>query len=121
MKALVVDDAGVIRKIIIRVLNDLGVRSTFEAADGRSALNQFATHKFDLVITDLHMPILDGLRLASSIREVNKTVPIIMVSVVGTRDAIIEALQCGVNDYVVKPFEKSDLMSVLDKYIPLDV
>jgi two-component system, chemotaxis family, chemotaxis protein CheY len=121
MRALVVDDAGVIRKIIIRVLNDLEIRDTIEAADGQAALNHFANYRFDLVVTDLHMPVMDGLEMVRCIREFDTTIPIVMVSVVGTRDTIIEALQLGVNEYLVKPFEKSQLLAILDKYIPLDV
>lgn len=117
MRALVVDDSGVIRCILVRILRGLGVQRIVEASNGEEAWNTFLATPADLVLTDWHMPVMDGLELTQKIREINAHVPIVMISIVDTKSMIIEAVRAGVSDYVSKPFERDELEARLDRFI----
>ena len=116
LKVLVVDDSGVMRKIIIRSLNAVGVTEVVEAGDGVEALERFQQHKFNIVLTDWNMPVKSGLELTKDIRALGSTVPIMMITTEAERSRVVEAIQAGVNDYLAKPFEADTLRAKLDKY-----
>ncbi len=105
MKILVVDDSSTMRRIIVNTLAKLGYKDTLQAADGVEAWEAFqATPDINIVITDWNMPNMNGLDLVKKIREVNKEIPIIMVTTEGGKAEVITALKAGVNNYIVKPF-----------------
>lgn len=109
VKILLVDDEAQITRVLKHVLNSPGYH-TRTAADGEAALDVFNDWLPDLVITDLQMPRLDGLGLCEKIREMS-SVPIIVLSVRNDEDSIIEALDAGADDYVVKPFASGELLA----------
>ncbi len=117
MRALVVDDSGVIRSILVRVLRGMGVQRIVEAADGAEAWTAFQECPTDIVLTDWHMPREDGLELTKRIREVDASVPVVMITIVDTKNNIIEAVQAGVSDYLCKPFERQELEAKLARFI----
>ena len=117
MKVLVVDDSGVMRKIIIRSLNAVGVTDVAEAADGQEGFNLFQSEQFDLVLTDWNMPIRSGLDFVKDIRATGSKVPIMMVTTEAQKSQVITAIQAGVTDYLTKPFENDALRAKLDKYV----
>jgi two-component system, chemotaxis family, chemotaxis protein CheY len=117
MKVLVADDSGVMRKIIIRVLNGCGITDVVEAADGQLGWEAFQADEFDLVLTDWNMPEMTGLEFLKEIRGSGSKVPVIMVTTEGEKGKVIEAIQAGVTDYLCKPFEQDDLQAKLDKYV----
>lgn len=116
MKVLVVDDSGIMRKIIIRALNACGLSDTVEARDGSEGWELFQTKTIDLVLTDWNMPVMNGLEFLREIRGSGSTVPVIMVTTEGEKGKVIEAIQAGVTDYLCKPFEQEDLQRKIDKY-----
>ncbi len=118
MKVLVVDDSGVMRKIIIRSLNSVGVSDIVEAADGQAAIDLFKSDTFDLILTDWNMPGKSGMDVLTEIRATGSQVPIIMVTTETHKSQVIAAIQAGVTDYLTKPFESDDLRAKLDKYVP---
>lgn len=118
MKVLVVDDSGVMRKIIIRSLNAVGVTDTVEAANGQEAVDIFATQEFDMVLTDWNMPEKSGLEVLQEIRATGSQVPVIMVTTESQKGQVLAAIQAGVTDYLTKPFEQDQLRAKLDKYVP---
>lgn len=118
MRVLVVDDSGVMRKIIIRSLNSVGVNDIVEAADGQSAIDLFQGGKFDMILTDWNMPGKTGLDVLTEIRATGSDVPIIMITTETQKSLVIAAIQAGVTDYLTKPFEANDLRVKLDKYVP---
>ena len=117
MKVLVVDDSGVMRKIIIRSLNAVGVTEIVEAGDGQEGFNQFKADDFDLVLTDWNMPVRNGLELVTDIRATGSKVPIMMVTTEAQKNQVITAIQAGVTDYLTKPFDNDSLRKKLDKYV----
>ena len=117
MKVLVADDSGVMRKIIIRALNSLGVDDIVEAADGQEAVDKFPGSEVDLVLTDWNMPGKTGLEVIQTIRESGATVPIIMITTESEKRRVMEAIQAGVTDYLVKPFEADALREKIEKHV----
>jgi len=115
-KVLVVDDSGTMRKIIIRSLNAVGFTDTVEAGDGNEGLAAFQKSPMDLVLTDWNMPNKSGLELTREIRALGSKVPIIMITTEGEKSRVIEAIQAGVSDFLVKPFTPDALREKLDKY-----
>ncbi|MBK7705453.1 MAG: response regulator transcription factor [Acidobacteria bacterium] len=108
-KILVVDDEFQITRVLKRILQahryDVRV-----ASDGESALDLIADFRPDLVITDLSMPVMDGLRLCREIRRSSK-VPVIVLSVRGEERIKVEALDAGADDYITKPFGTEELLA----------
>jgi two-component system chemotaxis response regulator CheY len=117
MKVLVADDSGIMRKIIIRSLNAVGVSDIVEAADGQEAIDAYKAEPVDLILTDWNMPNKSGLDVVTEIRALGSTVPIIMVTTEAQKSQVIAAIQAGVSDYLTKPFEADDLRAKLDKFV----
>ncbi len=101
---LVADDSGTMRKIIIRSLNAVGIKSILEAADGAQAVALFKPGEFDLVLTDWNMPGKTGLEVTRELRALDPKVPIIMITTEAEKRRVVEAVEAGVTDYLVKPF-----------------
>jgi two-component system chemotaxis response regulator CheY len=115
MKFLVVDDSSTMRRIVVNSLQRIGFGEVVEAGDGREALDKFDdTVKF--VITDWNMPNMTGTELARALREREdgRQVPILMVTARSVREDIIEAMEAGVNNYIVKPFTPQILKEKID-------
>ena len=115
-RVLVADDSSTMRKIILRSLNAVGVPSAIEAADGQEAINLFKPGDFDLVLTDWNMPNKNGLEVIQEIRKIDKDVTIIMVTTEAEKSRVLEAIQAGVSDYLVKPFTADMLREKLEKH-----
>lgn len=109
MKILLVDDSRTIRNIQKNVLTQLGYTDVMEASDGIEALKQIGETKPDLALIDWNMPNMDGITLVRKIRETDKATPLIMVTTEAEKRRVIEAIQAGVNNYVVKPFTAETL------------
>ena len=117
VKVLVADDSGTMRKIIIRSLNAVGITDIVEAADGDQACELFSTEPFDLVLTDWNMPGKSGLEVVQTIRAGGSKVPIVLITTEGEKSRVLEAIQAGVSDYLVKPFDTAALREKLEKHI----
>jgi two-component system chemotaxis response regulator CheY len=115
-RVLVADDSSTMRKIIIRSLNTVGVPSAVEAANGDEALEMFKPGDFDLVLTDWNMPGKNGLEVIQEIRKQDADVRIIMVTTETERSRVMQAIEAGVSDYLVKPFTADTLREKLQKH-----
>ena len=117
MRILIVDDFSTMRRIVKNLLNDLGYTNTAEAEDGHSALAALRAAPFDFVVTDWNMPGMSGIELLRAIRADGtlRTLPVLMVTAEAKREQIIEAAQCGVNGYIIKPFTAQTLEEKLGK------
>lgn len=117
IKVLVADDSGVMRKIILRALAALGVSDVVEAADGNEALAHFERQSFDLVLTDWNMPGKNGIDVLKSIRAAGSTIPIVLITTEAEKSRVMEAIQSGVSEYVVKPFDAATLQAKIGKFV----
>jgi two-component system chemotaxis response regulator CheY len=115
-RVLVADDSSTMRKIILRSLQAVGVPDATEANDGEEAVQLFQQSTFDLVLTDWNMPKKNGLEVIQEIRKLNAQVPIIMVTTEAEKTRVLEAIQAGVSDYIVKPFTADTLREKLTKF-----
>ncbi len=117
MKVLVVDDMSTMRRIVKNVLKQIGYTSVEEAPDGQEALKKLKGGGFGLVVTDWNMPVMTGLELLKAIRADAelKILPVLMVTAEAQKENIIEAIQAGVSNYVVKPFTAEALLEKLTK------
>ena len=105
--ALVADDNNLIREMISEFLSSMGMEVT-AAKNGKEALNFFKNKKFELVITDVEMPEMDGISLLKEIRKVDKVIPVLILSSRGEPEDITLGLQNGANGYFVKKFFSKD-------------
>jgi two-component system, chemotaxis family, chemotaxis protein CheY len=117
MKVLLADDSAVMRRIIRSLLEEVGVTSAKEAADGAEALALFEAGQFDLVLTDWNMPNKSGLEVVREIRAKGSTVPIVMITTEGEKERIADAIFTGASDYLVKPFDREKLLAMLNKHV----
>lgn len=115
-RVLVADDSSTMRKIILRSLQAVGVSEATEAADGTEAVSLFKPGDFDLVLTDWNMPGKTGLEVIQEVRKQDANVPIIMVTTEAEKGRVIQAIQAGVSDYLVKPFTADTLREKLEKH-----
>jgi two-component system, chemotaxis family, chemotaxis protein CheY len=115
-RVLVADDSSTMRKIIIRSLQAVGVTEVTEAADGTEAVAMFQPGKFDMVLTDWNMPGKSGLEVVQDIRGRDAKIPIIMVTTEAEKGRVMQAIQAGVSDYLVKPFTADTLREKLSKH-----
>ncbi len=117
MRVLIADDSGTMRTIIRLALKSLDIHHPVEAADGAQAVELFKEGGADLVLSDWHMPGMTGLQVVRAIRALDKKVPIILVTTEAERSHVMEAVQSGVSDYLIKPFTTSDLEKKLARFI----
>ena len=105
-RVLVVDDFATMRRILKNVLKDIGLRRIAEADDGSTALELLKKDKFDLIISDWNMPKMSGLDLLKAVRSDGslKDIPFVMVTAEAQKDCVLQAVQAGVSNYLVKPF-----------------
>jgi two-component system chemotaxis response regulator CheY len=118
MRVLLADDSGTMRTIIRRCLESLGIVGAIEACDGLQAIELFkASNGFDLVLTDWNMPGKSGIDVVREIRALDARVPIVMITTESERTRVLEAIEAGVSDYLIKPFTTDLLRSKLDPFI----
>ncbi|MEN6496079.1 MAG: response regulator [Thermoguttaceae bacterium] len=115
-RALVADDSSTMRKIILRSLQAVGIPEAVEAADGSEAVNLFKPGEFDLVLTDWNMPGKTGLEVVQEIRAKDPKVTIIMVTTEAEKSRVMQAIEAGVSDYLIKPFTADTLREKLEKH-----
>jgi putative nucleotidyltransferase with HDIG domain len=107
-KILVVDDEEAIREVISTLLDAQGFQCT-TSSNGRLGLEAFRKDSFDLVLSDIVMPEMDGLKLLAELRLDDPDVPVIMVTAMHDISIALEAIRAGAYDYILKPFEKDQL------------
>ncbi|MBI1920216.1 MAG: response regulator [Geobacter sp.] len=113
-KILIVEDSPTMRQLISFALKRLrGVRIA-EANDGVDGLRKISAEKFDLIFTDINMPIMDGLKLVSLVRNDpgSKDIPIVVITTEGASEDRERALALGANDYITKPIQPNRILDV---------
>jgi two-component system, chemotaxis family, chemotaxis protein CheY len=117
MKILVVDDMSTMRRIVKNIMKQLGFANVEEAENGQDALDKLKADTFGFVISDWNMPVMTGIQLLRAIRadEKLKAIPVLMVTAEAQKENLIEAIQAGVSNYIVKPFTAEVLQEKMGK------
>jgi two-component system chemotaxis response regulator CheY len=117
IKILVVDDAAFMRLVLKDILKNLGYTNIIEASDGLMAIEQYKKFKPDLVTMDVNMPKMDGVQALKQIIKINPMAKIIMVTAVEQRYIVQEAIRNGAKDYIVKPFDRVMVGTVIERVL----
>lgn len=117
LRALIADDSGVIRSIAKRALTELGFEVIHEAVDGKDGIEMVNRFTYDMIVTDWNMPHFTGLDVIKAARAAGQTCPIVMQTTEPDKAKVMEAIAAGVNDYVLKPFNKEQLFQKLEKHV----
>ncbi|RLL45327.1 response regulator [Oceanobacillus piezotolerans] len=114
-RILIVDDAAFMRMMIKDILTKNGYEVVGEAQDGQEAVDKYNDLKPDLVTMDITMPEMDGITALKQIRQVNPDAKIIMCSAMGQQAMVIDAIQAGAKDFIVKPFQADRVIEAIQK------
>jgi C4-dicarboxylate-specific signal transduction histidine kinase len=114
ISVLFVEDEELLRAIYQRILHKM-VDRLYIAENGKAGLEAFEKHKPDLVITDIMMPVMDGLEMVEKIRETDKTVKLVILSAYGEAEYFMEAIKVGVNHFLLKPVETKKLTGLVEE------
>ncbi len=108
LKVLIVDDSAVMRKIVERALRQAGleISEVLEASNGAEALVEVQKGSLDIILSDINMPVMDGLEFLRNLAklEAGKGVPVVMITTEGSEARVVEALSVGAKGYIRKPF-----------------
>ena len=116
-RILVVDDAMFMRATVKQILGQAGYEVAGEAENGAVAIAQYATLQPDAVLMDITMPVMDGISAAKAILAANPAAVILMCTALGQQNVVIQAVQAGVKDYIMKPFQPNRVMEGISKAI----
>lgn len=121
LHALVVEDSPTMRQLIVFALSRVKALKVVEADDGVDALKKLSQQHFDVLITDINMPMMDGLKLVSMVRkdEVHKEIPIIIITTEGAQEDRQRALSLGANAYITKPIQAPQVISKVKELLKL--
>ena len=114
-RILIVDDAAFMRMMIKDILTKNGYQVVGEAADGAQAVELYKEHHPDLVTMDITMPEMDGITALKEIKKINPNAKVIMCSAMGQQAMVIDAIQAGAKDFIVKPFQADRVLEAIGK------
>lgn len=116
-RILVVDDAAFMRMMLKDILTKNGYEIAGEAENGLMAVEKYKELQPDLVIMDITMPEMDGIQAVREIKKINPNAKIMMCSAMGQQAMVIESIQAGARDFVVKPFQADRVIEAVKKII----
>jgi two-component system, chemotaxis family, chemotaxis protein CheY len=114
-RVLLVDDASFMRMMLKNILVGSGYEVVGEAENGAKAIEQYKVLKPDLMIMDIIMPEMGGIDAVREIMKVNPSAKILMCSSMGQQSLVVEAIQAGAKDFIVKPFQPSNVLEAVKK------
>ncbi len=114
-KALVVEDSPTMRQLIVMALRRIPGLECTEADDGVEALKYFTQGRFDILVTDINMPIMDGLKLVGQVRknEEHRGIPIVIITTEGAAEDRQRALALGADSYITKPIRARQVIDTV--------
>ena len=119
MKALVVDDSAVMRKVLTGALDRCGIKEVTHAADGQEAVDAVTVREFDIVLMDCNTPVMSGIDAVRELRAMGKTMPIVMVTTEAEKEQVFEALKSGATHFIIKPFEPATIVTKIKEVIEM--
>jgi two-component system chemotaxis response regulator CheY len=121
IRALVVDDSMQLRRSVMYALQRIGDIVCVEAQDGAEAIKKFQGGKFDIVLTDINMPVLDGLKLTAHLRSdpANASLPIVIITTESAQEDRERALKLGASAYLIKPVKAQEVLDTVQQLLKL--
>lgn len=114
-RILIVDDAAFMRMMIRDILSKNGFEVVGEAQDGSQAIEKFKELRPDLITMDITMPEMDGIAALKEIKQIDANAKVIMCSAMGQQAMVIDAIQAGAKDFIVKPFQSDRVIEAINK------
>ncbi|NMO96168.1 response regulator [Paenibacillus lemnae] len=114
-RILIVDDAAFMRMMIRDILTKNGFEVVGEAQDGAQAIEKFKELRPDLITMDITMPEMDGIAALKEIKKSDPNAKVIMCSAMGQQAMVIDAIQAGAKDFIVKPFQSDRVIEAINK------
>ena len=114
---LICDDAAFMRMMIKDILTKNGYEIAAEAENGQKAVEKYPEAKPDLVLMDITMPEMDGIQALKKIKETDPNASVIMCSAMGQQAMVIESIQSGAKDFIVKPFQADRVLEAVQKVV----
>lgn len=116
---LVVEDSPTMRQLISFAMKRIANSKVIEATDGVDALKKLSSEKVDLILADINMPVMDGLKLVSLVRNnpLYKDIPVIIITTEGAREDRERAMSLGANGYIPKPIQTQELIKMVNSFI----
>lgn len=118
-RIMVVDDATIMRMMIKNILTAAGYEIVGEACNGKDAVQKYQECHPDLVTMDITMPEMDGIQAVRGIRDIDPSAKIVMCSAMGQKALVLEAIEAGASNFIVKPFEEGKVKDVISKTLGL--
>ena len=116
-KVMICDDAAFMRMMIKDILTKNGYEIAAEDENGAIAVEKYPEAKPDLVLMDITMPDMDGIQALKKIKEIDANANVIMCSAMGQQAMVIEAIQSGAKDFIVKPFQAERVLEAVKKVV----
>lgn len=116
-KIMIVDDAAFMRMMLKNILEQAGHQIVCEAENGEEAVGKYAAYKPEMVTMDITMPIMEGVESLREIMKADGSAKVVMCSAMGQKVQIIEAIQAGAKDFIVKPFQKERVLEAVDRVL----
>ena len=117
IRILVVDDAAFMRMMVKDILSKNGYEVVGEAENGVKAVEKFQELKPDLTTMDITMPEMDGISAVKAIKKIDPSAKVIMCSAMGQQAMVVEAIQAGARDFIVKPFQPDRVLEAVRKAV----
>ncbi|MDF9409326.1 response regulator [Pelotomaculum isophthalicicum JI] len=114
-RILIVDDAAFMRMMIKNIVSKNGYEVVGEAENGQIAVELYKQHKPDLVTMDITMPEMNGIEGVKAIRSIDPNANVIMCSAMGQQAMVMEAIQAGAKDFIVKPFQQDRILQAIER------
>lgn len=114
-KILITDDAAFMRMMLKKMVTDAGFEVVAEAENGQEAVELYKEHQPDLVTMDITMPEMNGIEALQQIRAFDDSAKVVMCSAMGQQNMVVDAIQKGAADFIVKPFDEARIKESLEK------
>ena len=118
-KILIVDDFSSLRRIVRNALKHGGYTNFNEAANGKEAIEMLRVEPYDLILSDWNMPDMTGIELLHAVRSDKnlKDIPFLMITAEGAREKVLQAIEAGVTNYIIKPFTPNMLLEKIERVL----
>ena len=116
-KVLVVDDAKFLRVMLRSILESDAYEVVGEAENGKEAIELYQKHKPDIVTMDLTMPVMNGIEAIKELKKIDEHVNVVVCSAVGQKHVVVEAIEAGAKDFIVKPFNESKVLETVNRVL----